>query len=76
MNKSQNQNDFLSYNRKMRLWALSVWAFLQIEMTDSADPFIYLNMTLHFIFRAFFDVSLNLICVPLFVICVLVVQYL
>ena len=40
MNKSQNQNDFsrLLYNRKMHLWALSVSAFLQIEMTDSADP--------------------------------------
>ena len=60
----------------MHLWALSFWAFLQIEMTDSADPFIYLNMTLYFIFRAYFDVSLNLISVPLFVIYVLVVQFL
>ena len=45
-------------------------------MTDAADPFIYLNMTIYFIFRAYFDVSLNLISVPLFEIYVLVVQFL
>ena len=42
----------------------------------TADPFIYLDMTIYFIFRAYFDVSLNLISVPLFEIYVLVVQFL